>query len=140
MVKKDINKVYIKDLVDLGVASLKIEGRMRSLYYIATVVNAYKIIVTKVKEGTLTDEILNYYKEVLNRVSNRENISQFFLHEPGVNEQYYTGRQEVSNQDFLALVIEGESDGYALIEQRNNFKVGDIVDRKNMCTRLISTR
>lgn len=118
---------YIGELVDLGVASLKIEGRMRSLYYIATVVNAYKQIVTKKLNGTLNFETLEYYKKVLRRVSNRENSVQFYDRDPGVNEQYYTGRQELSNQDFLGIVIDYK-DGYAYFEQRNNFKVGDTVE------------
>lgn len=118
---------YISDLVDIGVDSFKIEGRMRSLYYIATVANAYKNIVTKKLNGTLTNEVLEYYKRVLNRVSNRENKPQFYDKEPGVNEQYYTGREEVSNQDFLGIVYD-YSDGYAFIEQRNNFKVGDTIE------------
>jgi len=119
---------YVPELVNMDIASLKIEGRMRSLYYIATVVNAYKTIVTKCLDRTLTDEDLNYYRRVLNRLSNRENAVQFYDKLPSVSEQYYTGRQEASNQDFLALVIEDTSDGYAIIEQRNNFKVGDTVE------------
>lgn len=118
---------YIGELIDIGVASLKIEGRMRSLYYIATVVNAYKQIVTKKIDGTLNQETLEYYKKVLRKVSNRENSVQFYDREPGVNEQYYTGRQEVSNQDFLGIIIEYK-EGYATFEQRNNFKVGETVE------------
>ena len=117
----------VEELVNLGISSLKIEGRMRSLYYIATVVNSYKNIVIKCQSGTLTEEDLFYYKKVLNRLSNRENAIQFYDKEPGVNEQYYTGRQEVSNQDFLAIVTDYQ-DGYAYIEQRNNFKVGDVLE------------
>lgn len=119
---------YIPELTNLGVASFKIEGRMRSIYYIATVVNAYKNIVSKNNSNTLTKDTIEYYKKVLSRLSNRENVVHFFHEEPGVNEQYYTGRQEVSNQDFLAVVLEDESENYALIEQRNNFKVGDTVE------------
>lgn len=119
---------YVPELVSIGVSSLKIEGRMRSLYYIATVVNAYKNVVIRSIEGSLTDDDLFYYKKVLERVSNRENSVQFYDREPGVNEQYYTGREEASNQDFLAVVISDEEDGYALIEQRNNFKLGDTVE------------
>ncbi len=118
---------YIGELIDIGVASLKIEGRMRSLYYIATVVNAYKQIVTKKIDGTLNQETLEYYKKVLRKVSNRENSVQFYDREPGVNEQYYTGRQEVSNQDFLGIIIDYK-EGYATFEQRNNFKVGETVE------------
>lgn len=124
---------YIGELVDLGVASLKIEGRMRSLYYIATVVNAYKQIVTRKLNGTLNFETLEYYKKVLRRVSNRENSVQFYDRDPGVNEQYYTGRVEISNQDFLGIVIDYK-DGYAYFEQRNNFKVGDTVEVFGPCS------
>ena len=118
---------YIPELVNIGVSSLKIEGRMRSLYYIATVVNAYKMIVNKCLSNTLTEEIIEYYRKVLNRVSNRENTVHFYDKEASVDNQYYTGRVELSNQDFLALVLDYE-DGYALIEQRNNFKVGSTVE------------
>ncbi len=118
---------YVSELVDMNVASLKIEGRMRSLYYIATVVNAYKQIVTKKQNNTLDFETLEYYKKVLRRVSNRENSVQFYDKDPGVNEQYYTGRQEISNQDFLGIIIDYK-DGYAYFEQRNNFAKGDTVE------------
>ncbi len=118
---------YIPELVNIGISSLKIEGRMRSLYYIATVVNAYKMIVTKCLSNTLTKETIEYYRKVLNRVSNRENTVHFYDKEASVDNQYYTGRVELSNQDFLALVLDYK-DGYALIEQRNNFKVGSTVE------------
>ena len=118
---------YIPELVNIGISSLKIEGRMRSLYYIATVVNAYKMIVTKCLKNTLTKDIIEYYRKVLNRVSNRENIVHFYDKEASVDNQYYTGRVELSNQDFLALVLDYK-DGYALIEQRNNFKVRSTVE------------
>lgn len=118
---------YIPELVNIGVSSLKIEGRMRSLYYIATVVNAYKMIVTKCLSNTLTKETIEYYRKVLNRVSNRENTVHFYDKEASVDNQYYTGRVELSNQDFLALVLDYK-DGYAFIEQRNNFKVGNTVE------------
>ena len=118
---------YIPELVNIGISSLKIEGRMRSLYYIATVVNAYKMIVTKCLSNTLTKETIEYYRKVLNRVSNRENTVHFYDKEASVDNQYYTGRVELSNQDFLALVLDYK-DGYALIEQRNNFKVGSTIE------------
>ena len=125
---KDLSMIdYIKELNEIGVTSLKIEGRMRSIYYIATVVNAYKEIVKNCENNTLTEEKLSYYKKVLNRVSNRENAPQFFDKFPTKDEQYYIGRQEASNQDFLA-VVKDYNDGYAVIEQRNNFKVGDLVE------------
>ena len=124
---KDLSMIdYLEDLIDIGVSSLKIEGRMRSMYYIATVVDSYKKVRDMVINNTLTEEKLNYYKKVLNRVSNRENRPQFFDKEPGVNEQYYTGREEASNQDFLGLIK--KADDLVTIEQRNNFKIGDEIE------------
>lgn len=127
---KDLNMIdYISDLMDLGVESYKIEGRMKSLYYIATVSNAYRTIMDKKINGTLKNEDIEYYKKILNRVSNRENIPQFYDKVPGVEGQYYTGRNEVSNKDFLGLVLDyDESTKEATIEQRNKFSVGDTVE------------
>ncbi len=125
---KDLSMIdHVPELVDMGVSSLKIEGRMRSMYYIATVVNTYKNVVTLYKEGKLTNELMEYYKRVLNRLSNRENKSQFFTGDVNVSDQYYTGRKEVSNQDFLGVVLD-YTDGVMKIEQRNNFKVGDTIE------------
>lgn len=125
---KDLSMIdHIPELVDMGVSSLKIEGRMRSMYYIATVVNTYKNVVTLYKEGKLTNELMEYYKRVLNRLSNRENKSQFFTWDVNASDQYYTGRKEVSNQDFLGVVLD-YTDGVMKIEQRNNFKVGDTIE------------
>lgn len=127
---KDLNMAqYISEMVKLGIDSLKIEGRMRSVYYIATVVNAYKMLVMHTINNTLTDEVLNYYKKVLDRCANRESTVHFYDKTPGVNEQYFTGREEVSNQDFLGYVKGyDEKNKTMVIEQRNNFKVGDVVE------------
>lgn len=127
---KDLNMAhYISDLVNIGVSSLKIEGRMRSIYYIATVVHAYKNIVMHTINNTLTNEILEYYIKVLNRCANRESAVHFYDKVPGVNEQYFTGREEVSNQDFLGIVKNyDKKTKIAEIEQRNNFKVGNVVE------------
>lgn len=124
---KDLSMIdNLEELINIGVSSLKIEGRMRSMYYIATVVDAYKKVRDMIENKTLNEEKLSYYKKVLNRVSNRENKVQFFDKEPGVNEQYYLGREEVSNQDFLGIVKEvGE---LVKIEQRNNFKIGSEIE------------
>ena len=127
---KDLNMIdYISDMMDLGIESYKVEGRMKSLYYIATVANAYRTIMDKKMNSTLTSKDIEYYKKVLNRVSNRENIAQFYNGVPSVEGQYYSGRQELSNQDFLAVIIDyDKKNKVATIEQRNKFNVGDIVE------------
>lgn len=127
MTPKDLNMVpFIKDMIDVGINSFKIEGRMRSVYYIATVILIYRRLIDKIVNNTLTNAYTSYCLNILNRCANRESTPQFFDKLPGVDEQYYLGRQELSNQDFLGLVIDYK-DGVATIEQRNNLKVGTIV-------------
>lgn len=123
---KDLNMVpFIKEQIDLGVASFKIEGRMRSIYYVSTVLLAYRRMIDAALNGTLTLEKENYYLKVLNRCANRESIPQFFDKLPGENEQYWNGRTEVSNQDFLGLVLDyDESTKMATLEVRNYFESG----------------
>lgn len=128
MMPKDLNMTSeIETMMDAGVNSFKIEGRMRSIYYIATVLRTYREIFEKIRTNTLTDEYINYANNIINRVANRESVPQFLRGIPGVNEQYYNGRKEESNQDFLGLVLES-NDGYITLDVRNFFKIGDEVE------------
>ncbi len=127
---KDLNMAYyIKDLIEIGVSSLKVEGRMRSLYYLATVIGSYRFIIDSIYNNTLTEEKLKEYQQRLDRVANRDTTSQYFAHEADDTDQYYTGRQEVSNQEYLGLII-GYDDATKsiILKERNYFKVGDLVE------------
>lgn len=130
MATKDLNMAnYIKNLIEIGVASLKVEGRMRSLYYLATVIGTYRKIIDDIYDKVLTNEKLEEYSETLSRVANREVSSHYFLKEADENDQYYTGRCEVSNQDYLGLVIGYDKENKHLIFlERNYFEVGDKVE------------
>lgn len=124
---KDLNMTSeIKSMIDIGVNSFKIEGRMRSIYYIATVLHTYRNIIDKIRTGTINEEYLEYAKNIINRVANRESVSQFYRGVPLEEGQYFAGRKEESNQDFLGL-IKSYRDGVATVEVRNYFKKGDIV-------------
>ena len=127
---KDLNMAtYIEDMINIGVSSFKVEGRMRSIYYIATVIKCFREIIDKIYAGTLTDEELKYQEKVLNRVANRDSSPQFYNKFPGVNESYFNDRVEVSNQDFLGIVLAYDKEKKLIcLEQRNYFKVGDIVE------------
>ncbi len=126
---KDLNMVpFIKDQIDLGVASFKIEGRMRSIYYVSTVLLSYRRMIDAALNNTLTKKMEDYYLKILNRCANRESTPQFYDKLPGVNEEYWNGRTEVSNQDFLGLVLNyDEVNKVATIEVRNYFESGQIV-------------
>ena len=127
---KDLSMVEkIPEMIELGISSFKIEGRMRSIYYIATVVSAYRKVIDAYYENRLTKELIQQEKKVLDRVANRESTVQFFDGYYGKDCQYYNGRFELSNQDFLGIVLEyDEKKNLAKIEQRNYFKVGDLVE------------
>ena len=130
MMPKDLNMVsFIKEMIEVGVNSFKVEGRMRSVYYIATVISVYRSIIDKIKNNTLTEKYARYALNVLNRCANRDSVPQFFDKLPGVNEQYFLDRNEISNQDFLGIVIEyDKTNGEVIVEQRNYFKPGDVVE------------
>lgn len=129
MTSKDLNMIpYLEEMITSGVNSFKVEGRMRGIYYIATVILCYRRMLDKIKDHSLTKEDEAYYLALLNRVANRESSPQFFDKLPGEKEQYFLGRQEVSNQDFLGLVLDyDEKEQIVTLEQRNYFKVGDEV-------------
>lgn len=119
----------LKEMIDIGIKSLKVEGRMRSNYYIATVISTYREAIDLYYENKLTPEKIEYFSKILNRVANRESTSQFFDKFPGTNEQYYQGRQEVSNQDFLGIVMDYNKETKEVtLSQRNYFKKGDTVE------------
>ncbi|MBR3661322.1 MAG: U32 family peptidase [Bacilli bacterium] len=128
MAVKDLNmSKYIKDMIDIGIASFKIEGRMRSPFYLAVVLSSYKRIIEAVLNNTLTDDILNKEITILSKVSNRENSTHFYMKDADISDQYYLGRNENSNQDYLGIVIKKENNLYT-IRQRNYFKVGDDIE------------
>jgi len=119
----------LEEMIDIGIKSLKVEGRMRSNYYIATVISTYREAIDLYYQNKLTDEKIEYFSKVLNRVANRESTSQFFDKFPDHNAQYYQGRQEVSNQDFLGIITNYDKETKEVtLSQRNYFKKGDIVE------------
>ena len=127
---KDLSLIKcLKDMIEIGVSSLKVEGRMRSNYYVATVISTYREAIDNYYNNTLTEEKIEYYSKILNRVANRDSTSQFFDKFPSVDEQYFLGRQEVSNQDFLGIVLDyNEETNEVILEQRNYFKPGEEVE------------
>ena len=128
MCSKDLCMLkYIPDIIDIGVCSLKVEGRMRSVYYIATVINTYRRVIDDYYAGILDEERELGYLKVLNRVANRDNAVQFYDKAPGVDEQYFGEREEVSNQDYLGMVMDYK-DGYVILQVKNYFKPGDEVE------------
>jgi putative protease len=127
---KDLSMLkYIPDMVDIGVVSLKIEGRMRSVYYIATVVDVYRHAIDEYCNNPENYEYNEEYEKILRRCANRDSVPQFFNNIYDSSCQYYNGREEVSNQDFLGIILDyNPKTRLATVQQRNYFKVGDEIE------------
>ena len=130
MATKDLNMAkYIPDLIDIGVRSLKVEGRMRSIYYLATVIGSYRTLIDSYYNNKLTDEVMAEEEKILSRVANREVSTHYFMKEADFSDQYYTGRVEISNQDYLGQVLEYNRESKLIkILEKNYFELGDKVE------------
>lgn len=114
---------HIKDLIDAGVNSLKIEGRMKSPYYVATVTNAYRRKIDEILSSKKSN--FNYIEE-LQKTSNRSFARGFFF--PGENKENLQTSITSQTYEFVAVVLEDTKNGYTKIEMRNRFKVGESLE------------
>ena len=111
---------HIQELIVAGVDSLKIEGRMKSPYYVATVTNAYR---RKIDEIYGKVEPKTNYIEEVEKTSHRLFSTGFFY--PGENKENLLTSTPVQTHEFVAVVLEDANGGDVLVEMRNQFKVGD---------------
>lgn len=113
----------IKQMIEIGVDSLKIEGRMKSDYYIATIVRTYRKLI----DSIINNEEINY-KYFFNEISKAENrlsSTGFLFNKPTINEQLYE-RDERPTKEFVGIVLEYNKDTKkCLLEQRNYFTIND---------------
>ncbi len=119
---RDLNMLpYLKELKDAGVDSIKIEGRMKSSFYVATVVNAYRMALDILPKRP-TEEIC----EELMKASHRRYTTGFYFDE--TNRQYQEDSTPVQNSEFVALVTGDADGGMVEVEMRNKFSVGDTLE------------
>lgn len=119
---------YIKALIDADVTSLKIEGRMKSLYYIATVVRGYRHLIDDIYEhGDISDDRLNKHIAEITRAENRPVASGFYDSDPTEDEHIYRVHAEKVTHDFLGMVLKKQDDKI-LVEVRNKFSEGDVLE------------
>lgn len=116
---------YIKELINIGVASLKIEGRMKSLYYIAVVVRCYRHLIDSIYNN-INYKINDFEKEMI-KAENRETSYGFLNGMVTLKQELYNELSYVPTKDFLGIVYDYK-DGVVTIEQRNYFKSGDEVE------------
>lgn len=120
---------HLKEIIEAGVTSLKIEGRMKSSYYVATVVRSYRILLDKYLENPKEYKFDVKWLEEIKKASYRDFTTGFYFGKPDSNSQLYTSSTYIRNYDFVGLVLDYDEDTrIATIEQRNRILKGDKVE------------
>lgn len=125
MSSKDLESLaFVPSLCEIGVSSLKIEGRMKSIHYIATVVNTYRRLIDDYYEHHLLP--IEVYENEIRKAENRLTSYGFLNGITTTEQQLYNMRSEVPTKEFVGIVLSyNQQTEEAWIEQRNYFTVGD---------------
>ena len=120
---------YLPDVIESGVNSLKIEGRMKSVHYAASVVKAYREAIDSYFEAPEKFQIKQEWIEELDKVSHRAYTTGFYYGRPTEKDQIYGSSSYTQTSDFVGLVLDYDAEtGFATVEQRNNMKKGQEIE------------
>lgn len=123
---KDLNMLsYIPELAGAGVLSLKIEGRMKSEYYLATIVNAYRRGLDAFYNGEF-EKVADELEKEVRKVVHRDYTVAYTLGDNNKTIAYNSG-QNGGTHEFIAIVL-GSGEGYVEVEMRNRFRKGDVLE------------
>ncbi|WP_101773004.1 peptidase U32 family protein [Peptostreptococcus faecalis] len=131
---------YIPELIESGITSLKIEGRMKTAYYVATVVRAYRMAIDEYYKSPENWKFNPIWLDELKKGSHRHFTTGFYTDKPGSEEQNYASASYVRNYDFTGIVVsEKDENGFVTVEQRNKMIVGDSIEIIGPYTHTITT-
>lgn len=120
---------HIPDIVENGIDSLKIEGRMKSIHYVSTVSNVYRAAIDAYCEDPDNYVFQEEWEDELWKVAQRELATGFYYGMPTENEQLFGKKRKIPQYTFIGQVLDyDEETQIATIEQRNNFGVGDEIE------------
>jgi len=120
---------HIPELIESGISSLKIEGRMKSVYYVAAVVSAYRKAIDAYYAEGGAYKVRPEWREELKKVSHRPYTTAFAFQNPDHSAQEYVRSQPEQPYNFVGLNLkEGRGNKTNLVQQRNHFKVGEILE------------
>ena len=120
---------YIPELIKSGINSFKIEGRLKSAYYVATVTRAYRQAIDACYAGRYDASLATQLLAELNKIAHREYGSGFYFGESGADGQIYDNSSCEQSHEFVGIVLSyDENSKLATIEQRNNVKCGEKVE------------
>ncbi|MEG2731836.1 MAG: U32 family peptidase [Clostridium sp.] len=120
---------HIPEMVEAGIDSFKIEGRMKTALYVATVARTYrKAIDDYCTDPKLYAENMEWYKAEIGKCTYREFTTGFYFHKPDETTQIYDNNTYVKNYTYLGTVESVREDGLVRIEQKNKFTVGETIE------------
>jgi len=127
---RDLNLISkIKELIDTGLVSLKIEGRMKSMYYVANIINTYREAIDKYYEEKEDYKFDEKWMENLRKSSHRKYTDGFANGKPGPEGQVYESSSYIREYDFIGIVRSFDKETMvATIEQRNRIFIGDEIE------------
>lgn len=116
-------------LIEAGIDSFKIEGRMKTAFYVATVIRSYRQVIDAYYEGNYNDETVEKYFNELQKASHRHYTKGFFHKKPDGEDQIYENSSYIRKYDFIGTVLEYNPETKeAIIEQRNRFFPGEDIE------------
>lgn len=120
---------YIPEMIDAGIDSFKIEGRMKTALYAATVTRTYrKAIDDYLKDPKIYEANLDWYRSEIGKCTYREFTTGFYFGKPDSTTQIYDNNTYVKNYTYLGTVEAVDERGYSKIEQKNKFSVGETIE------------
>ena len=120
---------HIPELIDSGIDSFKIEGRMKTALYVATVARTYrKAIDDYLESPELYRENMDWYLDQISNCTYRQFTTGFFFGKPDESAQIYDNNTYVKEYTYLGIIGECTADGLYRIEQRNKFSVGEQIE------------
>lgn len=120
---------HVKELIEAGASSLKLEGRMKSVYYVAAVVAAYRKAIDTYYENPADYQVHREWRAELEKVSHRPYTTAFAFQKTDYTAQEYDESQPTQSYDFVGLILGYNSDKKeAIVQQRNHFRVGEVVE------------
>lgn len=120
---------YIPELVEAGIDSFKIEGRMKTALYVAVVTRTYRQAIDDyLKDEALYRSRMDYYKEEIAKCTYRQFTTGFFFGKPDHDTQIYDNNTYIKAYTYLGLIGGRREDGFYGLEQRNKFSVGEKIE------------
>lgn len=120
---------HVPEMIEAGIDSFKIEGRMKTALYVATVARTYRKAIDDYKQSPeLYRQNLEWYKAEIGKCTYREFTTGFYFGKPDAAAHIYDNNTYVKNYTYLGTVEGADAQGYYRIEQKNKFSVGEIIE------------